>query len=233
MKQHLLQFRAIFIALLCACSTLSNAAPVSDIDSDKDNIKVQFVLLASTNSDDLHSEAWNSTAKMRSQALDTINKLRENARPTSLVEKPQELLNKLSRLTQSGQYDVLYATQWYQPKSSSRSSQTIESEVSELPPYNFLYGQLKIFERSALIARLKLHLVETSSLEENFDEEASSTIINTELGMLNSALDGDLKAKESTPILFLEQQQQVKLNKIIYFDHPVTPGFLFVSSTKS
>lgn len=34
-----------------------------------------------------------------------------------------------------------------------------------------------------------------------------------------------------TPIIFLEQQRQVELNKLHYFDHPVMPGFLLITKS--
>ncbi|HBF07875.1 MAG TPA: hypothetical protein DHW71_02310 [Gammaproteobacteria bacterium] len=232
--------RVFYTLPLLLLSLSLHAAPIND--SETEVMRVQFVLLGSTNSNDMNIEKWNSTPEKRAEALGEMNKLYNSSIP-SAGGSPRQLLNQLSRLTDSGSYKVLYATQWSQPSTQKRNKIKIESELNDFTPYNFAFGELSVFERSALISKVNITLVNQESLHN--DEELTKAVeqpvvidANQDLQSPQSYQSHDEVASQAlesidsnqiTPIIYLDQQRQVKPGKILYFDHPVTPAFLLIT----
>ena len=176
--------------------------------------------------------------------------------PTSM--QAQELLQLLSPLTRSRRFGVLLATEWTQPSSQKKKKLPFYTDAAAFNVYETVFGTLSLEERNSLIAQVDLTIVDqdTLSLMEKQpelklfqDDSASLTSLdrNPELSLPESQLElapilqetgqqdetaDELPSTEKAhPILFLKQQRQVQLDRVHYFDHPVTPGFLLVSKT--
>ena len=232
--------RVLITLPLLLLSLSLHAAPINETETEV--MRVQFVLLGSTNTNDMNIEKWNSTPEKRAKALSEMNKL-YNSSMQSSGDTPRQLLNQLSRLTDSGSYEVLYATQWSQPSSQKRNKIKIESQLNNYTPYNFAFGELSVFERSALISKLDITLVNQESLHQSEDISATpeqSDVIDVSQGLqspqayqspdeLASQELESIESSQVTPIIYLNQQRQVRPGQILYFDHPVTPAFLLVT----
>lgn len=166
----------------------------------------------------------------------------------------QELLQILSPLTQSRRFGVLLASEWTQPSSQKKKKLPLYTDTATFDVYETVYGSISLEERNSLIAQVALTIVDTdtlnlveqpleSALLSEDDTSLEPIDANQELSLPESQLDlapaiqkdeiadKPTETENASPILFLKQQRQVQLNRVHYFDHPVTPGFLLVSKT--
>ena len=214
------------------------AAP---LDAETNIIRVEFAILQNTSQQALESEKWRSTPEQRANTLSQVESLTTDEQP---AQSSGDLTSNLKKITSSGQYSILYSSVWTQPQSKKRLTHAIQTSISNSSEYNLGFGSLRLQERSALVATLKFTMVDTWSLQpeaiaENQNLEQS---LNQPINEVDTTLFDDLLPEEQStpiatqvalaPVLTLDQQRQVTLNKIHYFDHPITPAFLLVTRLK-
>lgn len=247
----------VFLPLLSTITGFSvYAAPLTE-PVETSLWKVQFAVLHATNATALETEVWSSAADDRAAALTDLNSLKtelNNTNTQAQAQQPQELLQLLAPLTQNRRFKVLMATQWTQPSTLKKKELPLFFNVNDFDAFDTVFGSISLEERNSLVAQVALTVVDQDTLDlveidlalDPFKEEQTSLqpidakqalTLPPEQASLEPSMTLGTKPTQNTtqamPILFLNQQRQIKLNQIHYFDHPVTPGFLLVSRNQT
>lgn len=252
MKLYTLSSYVMTGLCLLGSAAFANAAPLAGEEPETQLFNVEFVLLQNNTKSALKSESWYSSEDDLERMRANLIKLQDADSATynmtgSEASQAGELMTNLQPLLRRGQFSVLYSNSWKQPQSQKRNTHQIETSIDNLGTYDLGFGKLRLEERSALVAKLTVDIIDTVSLQQTPDALSAymPSNFNNSLVQPLSAIHFNqpseasqpinvpfaISEPEPTPILFLNQQRQIKINRIHYFDHPIIPGFLLVSDT--